>query len=77
LCLNSLWRYDHAIAAFRRAIELDGAYAPAHNNLGLSLQAVGEVEDAIASFRRAIEIMPDFAEARWNLDVAMRQLEAG
>ncbi|MGH8095412.1 MAG: tetratricopeptide repeat protein [Chthoniobacterales bacterium] len=69
---------DQAIVYFRRAIELNGEYAQAHNNLGGALMLKGElpgnglpqteyVEEAMAHYQRALQIKPDYAEAESNL----------
>ena len=48
--------YDAAIVHFREAIRLDAGMAKAHDNLGLSLYAVNDVDGAILEFKRAIEL---------------------
>jgi tetratricopeptide (TPR) repeat protein len=60
-CLNNygaaLLRLDEverAADAFRRAIDIDAAYAPAHFNLGLALRRLGRTDRAIESFREHV-----------------------
>ncbi|MFO1364232.1 MAG: tetratricopeptide repeat protein [Burkholderiales bacterium] len=52
-----------AIAAYRKAAEVEPRYAPAWFNLGLGLRALGDESGAIEALRRAIEVGPDFAPA--------------
>lgn len=76
-----------AVAAARKAVELDGNLAEAHASLGFALATfAGEWADAETSFRHAIEINPGYATARhWyassflvlfgRLEEALRQME--
>ena len=63
-------RLDEAIAACRRAIELEPELAEAHNNLGNALKDQGRLDQAIAAYHRAIELKPVLAEAHINLGIA-------
>lgn len=56
-----------AVAAFDRAIGLDGSHAKAHNNRGTALQQLGRIEESEAAFRRALELAPDEAPPYINL----------
>ena len=60
-------RWAEALAAYRRAVELDPKFADAHCNLG-SLHFNRERRDlALASFRRVLQIDPGHAEANLTL----------
>lgn len=52
---------EGAIAAYRRAIELNPDHSWSHHNLGEALGKLGQFEEAIAAFRQAIELNPDFS----------------
>jgi Flp pilus assembly protein TadD len=54
----------------RSAIELMPDSAEAHNDLGVALASMGQVDEAADHFRRAVELQPEFAEARRNLEAA-------
>lgn len=58
---------DQAIAAYRRATDLEPDFAEAHCCLGNLLRIQGNAEEAIASYRRAVELDPDQFEAQNNL----------
>ena len=45
-------KLDEAIAAYRKAIELDPKYARAHCNLGNALRKQGKLDEAIAASAR-------------------------
>lgn len=60
-------RFPEAAQAFRQAIEINSAYAEAHNNLGYLLELEGRLDDAAGEYRRAIEAKPDFRQAHFNL----------
>jgi tetratricopeptide (TPR) repeat protein len=62
---------EGAVAAYRRALDLDPKLAEAHANLGAALHAKGDVEGTVAAFRRAIALDPKFAKAHYNLGVAL------
>ena len=51
---------DEAESAFRRVIDGGGAFAPAHNNLGIVYQMRGQHERAVVQFREAARIDPDY-----------------
>jgi len=57
-----------------RALDIKPDYAEAHNNLGVALRDLGELDEAVATYRRALEIKPDYAEAHSNLGVALQEL---
>jgi WD40 repeat protein/serine/threonine protein kinase/tetratricopeptide (TPR) repeat protein len=61
-----------AIAARRKAVELDPQSAAAHNNLGFALQAQGKLDEAIAEYREAIRFKPDYSVAHHNLGFALQ-----
>jgi predicted O-linked N-acetylglucosamine transferase (SPINDLY family) len=65
-------RFDDAIAACRRAIELKPDYPEACNNLGNALNDSGRFDEAIASYRQAIQLKGDHPEVHNNLGIALR-----
>lgn len=48
-------RFEEAVAAFKKCLELDAGNVKAEDNLGLSYAGLSRTEDAIASYKRAIE----------------------
>lgn len=61
--LNLVERYEEALMAYDRAIQLDPTYAYAYNNKGLTLNNMNKHESAIRYFDYAIKLKPDFLEA--------------
>ena len=65
----------HAAAeAYRRAVEIDHAFADAHLNLGRLLHAAGNVEEALAEYRAARSIDDQDAVTHFNIGVASQDL---
>lgn len=59
-----LEKYDEALAAFNKALEIDPQYADAWNNKGFALNFLGRHDEAIKAFDMAIEIESGFEEAK-------------
>lgn len=68
---------DDAIAEYRRASEIDPAYAWAHNNLGMIWREQGKIDDAIAEFRSATQLEPANETMKENLAQALKMKDAG
>lgn len=60
-------KYREAVAAFRRAAQIDSGDAPTYFNLGLCFQGLNENADAVRALRRAITIDPLFGPARLEI----------
>jgi predicted O-linked N-acetylglucosamine transferase (SPINDLY family) len=67
-------RGDHvaAIAAYRAALATGSRHPVLLNNLGLSLQAQGQLEEAAKCFGEAVEREPTLAQGHANLGDALR-----
>ena len=63
--LYNMGKYEEAIQAYDKAIEIDPRYADAWNNKGAVLENMGKYDEAIQACDKAIEINPQFADA-WN-----------
>jgi tetratricopeptide (TPR) repeat protein len=55
-------RYEEALAAFSRAIELDPDTAWLIGGRAAVYQLMGRYEEALADFSRAIDLDPDIAD---------------
>jgi len=64
-----LERMDEAVAALTRAIEINGAPASYHANLGEILRQAGRLDEASAAIEQAIRLQPDNAQAHNNLGI--------
>ena len=64
-------RWDEAIVAFRKAIELDPKFALAYSNLGWALGEKKRYDEAIPILHKAIELDSKLAEAHNNLGWAL------
>ncbi len=72
-----LGRLGQAERLLRRAVEVDPAYPPAWNNLGVILMEVGNVAEATEVFRRAYATdSGNSDEIRNNLRLALARLNA-
>ncbi|VVE54504.1 glycosyltransferase [Pandoraea communis] len=60
-------RLDEALAAARRAVEVDPAFVAGWNNLGIVLQETGQLEESLTCLTRVSELMPASADAQNNL----------
>ena len=47
-------RFDEAVSAFQKCLELDPKNVKAEDNLGLSYEGLGRMDDAMAAYRTAI-----------------------
>jgi len=72
-CLQSLEKFDGAVAAYQTIIRLKPDTPGAFNNLGIALKSKGQLDEAIACFRQAIGLDPDLAEAHNNLGAALKE----
>ncbi|MFY9956396.1 tetratricopeptide repeat protein [Bradyrhizobium sp.] len=68
---------DDTIAEYRRAIEIDPAYAWAHNNLGMIWHDQEKIDDAIAEFRSATQLEAANKTMKENLEQALKMKDAG
>jgi len=62
---------DHAADLFRKAVEADARYGPAHNNLGLMHFEQGNLYQAAVAFQRARELMPNDPAVFYNLALTL------
>src|SRR5215210_4310223 len=65
---------EEAMAAYRRALEIEPGLADAHLNLGRLLQERGVTAEAEVHYRQALAARPDDATAAYNLGVALQDL---
>jgi protein O-GlcNAc transferase len=72
--LIRLGRRDEAMTHFARAVELDPAFAEAHNNLAILLGGNRRYDEAVAAYRRAIVLNPAYIEAHYNLGNTCRRM---
>lgn len=63
-------RYDDAVQAYGRALEIRANFPVALSNLGNTLKQLGKLDEAVASCQRALQFKPDYATAYNNLGVA-------
>jgi Tfp pilus assembly protein PilF len=68
-------RLDAALEGYDAFIAAEPDFAPAHNNRGQLLTALGRPVEALASLEAAIRLNPDYAEAFNNLGNALRDLQ--
>ena len=60
-------KYEEAAFYFKKAIEADITYVPAHNNLGVLRQNQGQLKEAIISYQNALKLQPNFHPTITNL----------
>ena len=62
------------MASTQRALTLEPGLSVAHNNLGLTLTALGQRREAVTSYRRALTLDPRYLEALNNLGNVLSDL---
>jgi protein O-GlcNAc transferase len=72
--LRALGRSVEAVGHYRKALALDGKFAPALGNLGNALLQQGKPEEAVAAYRRAIALAPRSEATHNNLGNALAKL---
>jgi tetratricopeptide (TPR) repeat protein len=65
---------DAAMAAYRRALEIDPALPDAHLNLGRLRHEIGDLSGAEEHYRAAAGALPDDPTAAFNLGVVLQDL---
>lgn len=72
-------QYAGAVRGLLRAIELDRRFVKAHDNLGLSYEALGRYDEAIRSYREAIRLNRELkSPSPWpplNLGILLTRLD--
>ena len=65
---------DEALAAYRKALELDDQLYAAWNNMGQLLMAKGNYADAVAAYKIASGLEPSDPRPEYNIGVAYQQV---
>jgi tetratricopeptide (TPR) repeat protein len=64
---GSAGRYEEAIEAYEKTLELAPGHRGALSGLGNMMRTVGQFENAVAAYRACIREHPGFSEAYWSL----------
>ena len=65
--------YTKSIPLLKKVIQLEPNDPDAHNNLGIALKELGDLDDAIASYNTALQLKPNYPDAHNNLGNALKQ----
>jgi tetratricopeptide (TPR) repeat protein len=76
LALDDLNKYDEAIKAFDKAIEINPQYSLAWYNKGRALYKLNKYDEAIKAYDKAIEINPQNSDAWSNKGAVLVYLES-
>ena len=60
-------RYQRALAAWQRVVDIAPWHPSAHYNLGVLHSKAGRLDQAIAAYKQAVELNPRMAKAYFNL----------
>lgn len=60
-------KFNQAVEAYTKAIELNPEYATSYNNRGFTYKNLKEFDKALADLNRAIDLNPDYVNAYYNL----------
>jgi Flp pilus assembly protein TadD len=69
--------YDEAIAAYRKAIQLDPLHSDSHVYLGVAYALKGEEKHARSIWNNLIQLKPNDAKVRYNIGVSLENLGDG
>jgi tetratricopeptide (TPR) repeat protein len=73
--LSLLERYDEAVLAAERAIQIDPTLQRAHFARGVALRRLGRPEEALREFDRSLELAPDRPESLLERGIALQELK--
>ncbi len=73
--LEESGEFNDAVAAYRKAVELNPDFSWSHHSLGDVLLKLERWEDAVAAYKKAVELNPDFLWSYHNLGDALLKLE--
>lgn len=59
-------RYEEAVAAYQKAIELKPEEATYHNNMGNALAKLGKIQEAMAAYEKSAALDPTNAANAWR-----------
>jgi len=65
-------RYQEAVALYTEVLKLKPDSVMVQNNLGVALQALGQIEQAVSHFRQALQLDPDLVTAHRALATMMQ-----
>ncbi|HSF73639.1 MAG TPA: tetratricopeptide repeat protein [Microcoleus sp.] len=68
-------RFDEAVAAYKKAIELNPNFSWSYHSLGDVLLKLEQWEEAVAAYKKAVELNPDFSWSYHNLGDALLKLQ--
>jgi tetratricopeptide (TPR) repeat protein len=73
--LQESGEFNDAVAAYRKAVELNPDFSWSHHSLGDVLLKLERWEDAVAAYTKAVDLNPDFSWSFHNLGDALLKLE--
>ena len=65
-------KLNHAIKAYKLALDIVPNFAEAYYNLGNVLRGTGDLDETIDCYRKALRAKPNFVEAYVNLGISLR-----
>jgi tetratricopeptide (TPR) repeat protein len=66
-------KYDEAVQAYNKAIEIYPEYKEAWYNKGIALTDQGKYDEAVQAFDKAIEIYPEYKEAWFHKSLTLEK----
>ncbi len=67
-------KYDAAVPAWNKALELAPEDPRGHNNLGIALVAIGKFDDAVGEYKKSLELNPSSSQTHNNLGSALAEM---
>jgi len=65
-------KFQEAVTAFRKALEIDPSVGELHFNLGILLTNLNRTDEAITSYKKAVNLKPNLTDAHYNLGAALQ-----
>ncbi len=66
-------RNEEMLSILRKALKINPNFSNSHNNIGIALQRLGDLDGALNSYQIALKLKPDFAEAHNNIGLVFQK----